>query len=75
MIYDDGRSFPSHGPLLLRLGSIFWLTLSGVPAHNARQAVVRSPIVGEELDHSVGRVLYRSGTRSSPTKSREKEKK
>lgn len=35
-------------------------TLSGVPAHNARQALVRIPMAGEELDHGVGRVSYRS---------------
>lgn len=35
-------------------------TLSGVPAHNARQALVRIPMAGGELDHGVGRVSYRS---------------
>lgn len=38
-------------------------TLSGVLAHNARQALVRIPMAGEELDHDVG-VTYRSETYS-----------
>lgn len=47
-------------------------TLSGVPAHNARQALVRIPMAGEELDHDVRRVTYRSEIHSRPAKLKKK---
>lgn len=49
-------------------------TLSGVPAHNARQALVRIPMAGEELDHDVRRVTYRSEIHSRPAKLKKKNK-
>lgn len=68
MIYDDRRSFPSLGSLLLRLGSIFLVDSLSIPAHNTRQALVRIPTAGGELDHNVGIAPHRGGTDSSPTK-------
>jgi len=43
-------------------------TLSGVPTHNTRQALVRIPTAGKELDRSVGHVPHRSGTDSGSDK-------
>ena len=65
VIYDDRRSFPSLWLTIVTPRSYFLVdTLSGVPLHNTRQALVRIPIAGEELDHSVGHIPQRQTYRS-----------
>lgn len=67
MIYDDSRSFHPLNSLAIVASRQYFLvdTLSGVPAHNARQALVRIPMAGEELDHGLGRVSYLSKRKHS----------
>lgn len=75
MIYDDSRSFvsplpPPSSSLAIVTSRQYFLvdTLSGVPAHNARQALVRIPMAGEELDHDVGRCYLSKQNLFTPCK-------